>query len=71
MICAHPVLALRRSHRALLLARAGSVFSQRGPIKSACSFPSRPLSANGKEMANGLTLYLEEQKQQLAGREPS
>jgi branched-chain amino acid transport system substrate-binding protein len=27
------------------------------------------LSANGKEMANGITLYLEEQNHQLAGRE--
>ncbi|PYM78208.1 MAG: ABC transporter substrate-binding protein [Candidatus Rokuibacteriota bacterium] len=55
---------------ALLLAAAGSVFSQRGPIKIGLLVPlTGPLSANGKEMVNGLTLYLEEQKQQLAGRE--
>ncbi len=55
---------------ALLLAAAGSVFSQRGPIKIGLLVPlTGPLSANGKEMANGITLYLEEQNHQLAGRE--
>jgi branched-chain amino acid transport system substrate-binding protein len=55
---------------ALLLAAAGSLFSQRGPIKIGLLVPlTGPLSANGKEMVNGITLYLEEQKQQLAGRE--
>ena len=54
----------------LLLAAVGAVFSQRGPIKIGLLVPlTGPLSANGKEMANGLALYLEEQHQQLAGRE--
>src|SRR5262245_51988487 len=55
---------------ARLLAATGSVFSQRGPIKIGLLVPlTGPLSANGKEMANGITLYLEEQNHQLAGRE--
>ena len=54
----------------LLLTAVGAVFSQRGPIKIGLLVPlTGPLSANGKEMANGLALYLEEQHQQLAGRE--
>src|SRR5262245_66179400 len=55
---------------ALVLAATGAVFSQRGPIKIGLLVPlTGPLSANGKEMANGITLYLEEQHHQLAGRE--
>jgi branched-chain amino acid transport system substrate-binding protein len=55
---------------ALVLAATGAVFSQRGPIKIGLLVPlTGPLSANGKEMANGITLYLEEQNHQLAGRE--
>jgi branched-chain amino acid transport system substrate-binding protein len=55
---------------ALVLAATGSVFSQRGPIKIGLLVPlTGPLSANGKEMANGITLYLEEQNHQLSGRE--
>ena len=55
---------------AIVLAASGAVFSQRGPIKIGLLVPSTgPLSANGKEMANGITLYLEEQNHQLAGRE--
>jgi len=54
----------------LLLVAVGAVFSQRGPIKIGLLVPlTGPLSANGKEMANGLALYLEEQHQQLAGRD--
>src|SRR6267142_2769696 len=54
----------------LLLAAVGSPFAQRGPVKIGLLVPlTGPLSANGKEMANGLTLYLEEQRQQLAGRD--
>ncbi len=55
---------------ALLLAGGGSGWAQRGPIKIGMLVPlSGPLSANGKEMVNGLTLFLEEQGQRLAGRE--
>ena len=54
----------------LLLVSVGGVYSRRGPIKIGLLVPlTGPLSANGKEMANGLSLYLEEQRQQLAGRE--
>src|SRR5262249_24707028 len=54
----------------LAVAATGSVFSQRGPIKIGLLVPlTGPLSANGKEMANGITLYLEEQNHQFAGRE--
>src|SRR5262249_22878591 len=50
---------------------AGSVvWAQRGPIKIGLLVPlTGPLAANGKEMANGLTLYLDQQGQRLAGRE--
>ena len=55
---------------AVVLAASGALFSQRGPIKIGLLVPlTGPLSANGKEMANGITLYLEEQNHQLAGRE--
>jgi branched-chain amino acid transport system substrate-binding protein len=41
-----------------------------GPLKLGLLVPlTGPLAANGKEMANGLGLYLEEQHQHLAGRE--
>src|SRR5437870_10939536 len=54
----------------LLLGAVGAVFSQRGPIKIGLLVPlTGPLSANGEEMANGLALYLDEQRQQLAGRD--
>ena len=44
--------------------------AQRGPVKIGLFVPlSGPLAANGKEMVNGFTLFLEEHSQRLAGRE--
>ena len=54
----------------LLLAVAGSAWGQRAPIKVGMFVPlSGPLAANAKEMVNGLTLFLGEQGNRLAGRE--
>jgi len=54
----------------LLLAGRGAAWAQRGPIKIGMFVPlTGPLAANGKEMVNGFTLYLEEQGKRLAGRE--
>jgi branched-chain amino acid transport system substrate-binding protein len=61
---------------ALALLAAAAVLSappggaQKGPIKVGLLVPlTGPLSANGKDMVNGLELFLEEQKSRLAGRE--
>jgi branched-chain amino acid transport system substrate-binding protein len=55
---------------ALLLAGGGGVWAQRGPIKIGLFVPlTGPLAANGKEMENGFTLFLDEQGRRLAGRE--
>src|SRR5256712_608958 len=54
----------------VLLAAGVSAWAQRGPIKIGLFVPlTGPLAANGKEMANGFRLFLEEQGQRLAGRE--
>jgi branched-chain amino acid transport system substrate-binding protein len=54
----------------LLLASGSSPWAQRGPIKIGLFVPlTGPLAANGKEMANGFSLFLEEQGQRLGGRE--
>ena len=54
----------------LLLAVAGSAWGQRGPIKIGLFVPlTGPLAANAKEMVNGLTLFLGEHGNRLAGRE--
>src|SRR5216117_4120004 len=56
--------------QALLLAAERPTWAQRGSIKVALLVPtSGPLSANGKDMINGLELFFEEQKSRLAGRE--
>src|SRR5919204_5907341 len=55
---------------AFVLAGTGSTWAQRGPIKIGMFVPlTGPLAANGKEMVNGLTLFLDEQGKRLAGRE--
>lgn len=55
---------------ALLLAASAEAWAQRGPIKIGLFVPlTGPLAANGKEMENGLKLYLDEQGSRLAGRE--
>jgi branched-chain amino acid transport system substrate-binding protein len=56
---------------ALGLALGGApTWAQKGPIKVALLVPTTgPLSANGKDMINGLELFFEEQKHRLAGRE--
>jgi branched-chain amino acid transport system substrate-binding protein len=53
----------------LLVAHPG-VWAQKGPIKVGLLVPTTgPLSANGKDMINGLQLALEEQGGKMAGRE--
>jgi branched-chain amino acid transport system substrate-binding protein len=55
---------------ALLVITAGSAWGQRGPIKIGLFVPlTGPLAANAKEMVNGLTLFLGEHGNRLAGRE--
>jgi branched-chain amino acid transport system substrate-binding protein len=55
---------------ALLLAGSPGVWAQKGPIKVGLLVPQTgPLAANGKDMINGLTLFLEEQGYRMAGRE--
>jgi branched-chain amino acid transport system substrate-binding protein len=55
---------------ALLAITAGSAWGQRGPIKIGMFVPlTGPLAANAKEMVNGLTLFLAEHGNRLAGRE--
>lgn len=50
-------------------ARRGSA-AEKGPIKIGFLYPqSGPLAANGKDMANGMALFLDERKNKLAGRE--
>jgi branched-chain amino acid transport system substrate-binding protein len=47
-----------------------ATWAQKGPIKLGFLTPlSGPLSANGKDMLNGMELFLEEHKYRLAGRE--
>ena len=44
--------------------------AQKGPIKIGLLMPETgPLAANGKDMANGIQLFFEEQGWKLAGRE--
>src|SRR5579859_6281544 len=44
--------------------------AEKGPIKIGFLYPqSGPLAANGKDMANGMALFLEERKNSIAGRE--
>jgi len=45
-------------------------WAQKGPIKVGLILPETgPLAANGKDMANGMQLFFEEQGWKLAGRE--
>ncbi len=54
----------------ILAAGTGPWAQQKGPIKVGLLVPtSGPLSANGKDMINGLEMFLDEQKSRLAGRE--
>ena len=54
----------------VLLAAGVSAWAQRGPIKIGLFVPlTGPLAANGREMADGFSLFLDEQGQRLAGRE--
>ncbi len=55
---------------AVILSGAPSSRAQKGPIKVGLLLPQTgPLAANGKDMINGLQLFLEEQNYRLAGRE--
>jgi branched-chain amino acid transport system substrate-binding protein len=55
---------------ALILGGPAATWAQKGPIKIALLVPETgPLAANGKDMINGLQLFLEEQNSRLAGRE--
>src|SRR5512146_3344802 len=52
------------------LVTGGPSWAQKGPIKIGLLVPQTgPLAANGKDLIDGLELYLEEQKHRLAGRE--
>src|SRR5712692_2912223 len=52
------------------LAAPAVSWAQKGPIKIGFLVPQTgPLAANGKDMVNGMQLYLEEQGYRLAGRE--
>jgi len=52
------------------LAAPSVSWAQKGPIKIGFLVPQTgPLAANGKDMINGMQLYLEEQGYRLAGRE--
>ena len=52
------------------LAAPAVSWAQKGPIKIGFLVPQTgPLAANGKDMINGMQLYLEEQGYRLAGRE--
>jgi branched-chain amino acid transport system substrate-binding protein len=54
----------------LLLGGGSPASGQKGPIKVGLLVPTTgPLSANGKDMVNGLELFFDEQKYRLAGRE--
>ncbi len=55
----------------MILATGGGLWAQqKGPIKIGLLVPTTgPLSANGKDMINGLEMFLEEQNSRLAGRE--
>ncbi|HZE36826.1 MAG TPA: ABC transporter substrate-binding protein, partial [Candidatus Eisenbacteria bacterium] len=53
-----------------ILMAAGAARAQKGPIKVGLILPETgPLAANGKDMANGMQLFFEEQGFRLAGRE--
>src|SRR5499426_2824443 len=55
---------------AALLLVPDAVWAQKGPIKIGLILPETgPLAANGKDMANGMQLFFEEQGWRLAGRE--
>jgi branched-chain amino acid transport system substrate-binding protein len=55
---------------ALALAGSPGSWAQKGPIKVGLLVPQTgPLSANGKDMINGLQLFFDEQGYKLAGRE--
>ena len=54
----------------LVLLAPDSTWAQKGPIKVGLILPETgPLAANGKDMANGMQLFFEEQGWRLAGRE--
>jgi len=54
----------------LALGVHGPVSAQKGPVKVGLVLPtSGPLSANGKDMLNGMEMFLDENKYRLAGRE--
>jgi len=55
---------------ALVLVSPAAGWAQKGPIKIGLILPETgPLAANGKDMANGMPLFFEEQGWRLAGRE--
>ena len=55
---------------ATCLLPAGTASAQKSPIKVGLILPETgPLAANGKDMANGMQLFFEEQGWRLAGRE--
>jgi branched-chain amino acid transport system substrate-binding protein len=68
MICVRNVLTL--AFAAVMLGWVSDARAQKGPIKIGFLVPQTgPLAANGKDMQNGLQLFLEEQGNKLGGRE--
>ena len=64
------ILALAVLLIAVLALVPAPALAQKGPIKVGLLVPETgPLAANGKDMANGIQLFLEEQGWKLAGRE--
>jgi branched-chain amino acid transport system substrate-binding protein len=54
----------------LVVVTSTASWAQKGPIKIGLILPETgPLAANGKDMANGMQLFFEEQSWRLAGRE--
>ncbi|MFB3817492.1 MAG: ABC transporter substrate-binding protein [Candidatus Methylomirabilales bacterium] len=64
------LLHLAAALLAVALVAGDAIGAQKGPIKIGFLTPTTgPLSANGKDMLNGMQQYLEEHNHRLAGRE--
>ena len=64
------IVVLALAILAVALGTGQPAWAQRGPVKVGLLVPlTGPLSANGKDMVNGMQLFFEEQGYRLAGRE--
>ncbi len=64
------IVVLALAILAVALGTGRPAWAQRGPVKVGLLVPlTGPLSANGKDMVNGMQLFFEEQGYRLAGRE--